>query len=340
VHPAGGAGLPGGELAAGRVERPVARRDPPAHERGDVAVGDEPEVGELHVHHHRVVVVDGRDVDLLRASARRVPQLGGELCEAGAQPVALLPVGVVEPAQCADAHAARRALARRDHDRVGAAHDRNAVVPSERIGHDRGFEVLLQRERLAVHRTRVAGRPPALRDGEVPVVLGPEAVCRHVPPGHERELRVRPEERDRREVVARGAVVAVDELGELLPQQPVAREEDDRLGIACLDRPQRVLEHVDPGSAARRVLRQPAEPEPESPGEVDRVVGTERERRHAEAVDGVALDAGPVEHAQERVREQRLGGDARPGVAGVRRLGRGRDHRLARHGSSGAEIPA
>ena len=63
-------------------------------------------------------------------------------------------------------------------------------------------------------------------------------------------------------------------------------------GVARLDRPRRVLEHVDAGGAAVRVLHQPAEAQPSRQARSIAWSGREREGRDAEPVDVAALDPG------------------------------------------------
>src|SRR6185369_4727393 len=69
-----GPGLPGGKLAAARVEREVAVPGEAvlAHERRPFALAAEAEVLELHQRDERVVVVDLHEMDFVR----RAPRLG------------------------------------------------------------------------------------------------------------------------------------------------------------------------------------------------------------------------------------------------------------------------
>ena len=64
-----------------------------------------------------------------------------------------------------------------------------------------------------------------------------------------------------------------------------------------------MLEHVDARSPAGRGVHQPAQAQPERDREVDRVVGSERERGHAEAVDRRRREPRVVERAARRVGE-------------------------------------
>lgn len=112
-----------------------------------------------------------------------------------------------------------------------------------------------------------------------------------MPLRQEGEERVRPAERNRREVVSRRAVVRVDGSLEVALAEVVACEKGDGAGVAGLDSAHGVLEEVDAGGAAIRVLHQPADTKAKAPRQVDRVVGMERERRDAEAIDRVAVDS-------------------------------------------------
>jgi hypothetical protein len=67
-----------------------------------------------------------------------------------------------------------------------------------------------------------------------------------------------------------------------------------------------VLEHVQSGGAAVGVLHQPPRAQAEPEREVGDVVGRQRERRDAEAVDVAAGDPRALEHAEEPVRQQPL----------------------------------
>src|SRR2546428_3791322 len=132
-------------------------------------------------------------------------------------------------------------------------------------------------------------------------------------------------------MIPRRPVAPVPEPLEVALAEVVASEEDDRRRLPPLDRGDRVLKEVQPRGAAVRVLQEPAQTQPEAPGEVDRVVRVKRERGDAEPVNLSAVDAGTGERAPERVREQALGRRPRRRVARVGRLGGAGDHGLGRH---------
>ena len=94
---------------------------------------------------------------------------------------------------------------------------------------------------------------------------------------------------------------------------PITRAEHDGLGVPRLDRAHRMLEHVQPAGAAAGVLHQPPQAQPKTPGQVDRMVGQERERADAEAVDVARLDARIGECAEHRLDEVGLGTPPRRG---------------------------
>ena len=109
----------------------------------------------------------------------------------------------------------------------------------------------------------------------------------------------------------------------------VAGHEQDRRGVAGAQRARRLGQHVEPGGAAVCVLEQPAQAQPEPPGEVDRVVGGERERRHGEPVDVRRRDAGVGEGGGGRLGQERVRGRPRRRVSLVGRLRDAGDDRLA-----------
>jgi hypothetical protein len=65
-----------------------------------------------------------------------------------------------------------------------------------------------------------------------------------------------------------------------------------------------VLEHVDAGSAAVRVLHQPAQAQAELPGEVDGVVWREREGADRKAIDRARRKTCVSQRPAGRARDQ------------------------------------
>ena len=272
VQPSRRARLASRELTSGGVEREAALPHGLGNEPLRLPFTEEAEILELNEHDRWVVVVDEREIDVLWPRAGLLPERVASLGEAGAQAVSLLLVGVVRGLERTDRHGPAGAAGGHD-ERVGAGDDRGAVVARERLGDERGGEVARQGQRFAVDRSGIPPRPLALGDHELTVVLAHEPVASHVALGQKREECVRAAEAKRREVVAGGRVVAGDELGERLPVEAVAGQHEHGGRIARLDRAHGMLEHVDPGRAAVRVLHQPPQAKTELPGEVDGVVG-------------------------------------------------------------------
>ena len=92
VHAARRARLAGRQQPARGVDGKAALADVGAGEADKVVAGNEPEVIELRQHHRRVVVVDRREIDVLRVDAGGRPQVRGDAGQARAQAFALLVV--------------------------------------------------------------------------------------------------------------------------------------------------------------------------------------------------------------------------------------------------------
>ena len=93
-------------------------------------------------------------------------------------------------------------------------------------------------------------------------------------------------------MIARRGVVRVDEvLAKPARGQHITGHEQYGGRISRLDCPTSVLQHVDAGGSACVRVHQPTHTEPKTPGEIDRVVGTERERRDGQAVDLLRQEA-------------------------------------------------
>ena len=224
---------------------------------------------------------------------------------------------------CAHPHvgaSGQTAVGRRHHDCLRAGDHRHAVVARQRIGHQGCREVFVHGHRRAVDGIWIFCRPLALGDGDVAVVGFLQAVFPHLPRRHQRVDAVRAAVPERRQVQLRDDVEVRRHLGVAAKAGGVAADHQHDRGGAGLDRAHRMPEHVHGRGAAIGVLHQPAQLEAELPGEVDRGVGRQRERRRREAVH--------LARAQVGVLERRHRGVANEGVRGLSRLGTTRVDRL------------
>ncbi len=141
-----------------------------------------------------------------------------------------------------------RAVFGREDDAAAAVGDDAAVELVQRIGDELGSEHVVDRDRIAVHRSRVAARVLTRLHRDRRELLGRRAVLVHVPlRGH----RVRADEREpgrelvrhrqrHRHAAPPAAPAAGPERAARRRELVVAVDDRDRVDVAGLDRPVRV----------------------------------------------------------------------------------------------------